>query len=226
MKRTIYLLILIVFPIFLSVNAVAAYSVRICKYDASESDTLTAQIDSVIKQIFYNLPLEKSRLELREVILSDKRFISTDSIFNDYQPSSFFKGKTTSTGVVESAPDSIQILLAYGHTSLATEKGGEPDFKNIVLLNCQYFYSSQDSVEKEFNKLMQSINPILPDSRSEKSESPYSIGQISGQMKIIGNIFENFNPYYRIGISSISMLSDSNQKSIYVLDIVFSKEDK
>ena len=39
------------------------------------TDTVqTGQIQPVIKNIFYNLPLEKPRLDLREVILNDKRF--------------------------------------------------------------------------------------------------------------------------------------------------------
>ena len=65
-------------------------------------------------------------------------------------------------------PDSMQILLALGYTSLSTEKGGEPDFKNISLLNFKYFYSSKDSVDKEYEKLLHSVYPILSDSSSEK----------------------------------------------------------
>ena len=55
------------------------------------TDTVkTFQVSSVIENIFYNLPLEKSRLELREVILNDKRFILTDTTFNDFPPPTFF----------------------------------------------------------------------------------------------------------------------------------------
>ena len=79
------------------------------------ADTVqTRQVHPIIESIFYNLPLENSRLDLREVIVNDKRFILTDTTFNDYQPSSFFKGITADKGLIKSNPDSIQVMLIYG----------------------------------------------------------------------------------------------------------------
>jgi hypothetical protein len=66
------------------------------------NDTLNIiKVHSIIKRIFYNLPLEKSRLDLREVILNDKRFVLTDTNFNDYPPSTFFKGITAEKGLIQ-----------------------------------------------------------------------------------------------------------------------------
>ena len=226
MKKPLFLLILILFSISVFDTGIIGSTVSLHKDHLNTLDTLTDKIHPTVKQIFYNLPLEKSRLELREVILNDKRFFSTDTIFNNYQPSSFFKGNAIDKGLMESKPDSIQILLALGNTSLTIEKGGEADFKNIMLLNCKYFYSSKESVDKEYEKLLHRLYPILTDSTSEKSLSPYSIGKESGQMIIVGKLFESFKPYFRIGISSITMLPTNNSKSVFVLDIVFSKEDE
>lgn len=226
MKKTIFLLIFILFSIALNATSFKGSQFGIDKDYVINFDTLKEQVHPTVKKIFYDLPLEKSRKELLEVILNDKRFVSTDSIFNNYKPNSFFKGISTNYGLIESKPDSIQILLALGYTSLTIEKGGEADFKNIMLLNCKYYYSSKDVVYIEYEKLLHKLYPILSDSTSDTSFSPYSIGKESGKMIIDGKIFENFKPYYRIGISSISMLPDNNGKSVYVLDLVFGKEDK
>ena len=95
------------------------------KYQRSDT-AQTSQVHPVIENIFYNLPLEKSRLDLREVIVHDTRFILTDSTLNDYPPATFFKGNTADKGLIESNPDSIHVLLAYGNAALTTEKGGQP----------------------------------------------------------------------------------------------------
>jgi hypothetical protein len=113
-----------------------------------------------------------------------------------------------------------------GNTSLSTEKGAEADFKDIMLLNCKYYYSSKNNVDMEYERLLNMLQPILKDTSSGKSESPFLIGKSYGQMIVVENIFESFKPYYRVGISSTSMIPANNSKSIFVLDIVFSKEDK
>ena len=226
MKQTLYLLTLILFSLTICAKGIIDSNVSIQKEYLKTLDTITEQIHPVIKQIFYNLPIEKSRKYLRDIILNDKRFVSTDSIFNNYQPSSFFKGITANRGQINSKPDSIKILLFLGNTSLSTEKGAEADFKDIMLLNCKYYYSSKNNVDMEYERLLNMLQPILKDTSSRKSESPFLIGKSHGQMIVVENIFESFNPYYRVGISSTSMIPANNSKSIFVLDIVFSKEDK
>jgi hypothetical protein len=225
MKQRFYFLTVILFSLTLYAIGTIGSTVGMHYEYLIKLDTLTGQIHPVVKQLFYGLPLEKSRKDIREAILNDKRFVSTDSVFNNYQPFSFFKGVSADRGLIQSKPDSIQVLLALGHTSLTTEKGGEADFKDIMLLNYKYFYSSKDSVEMEYRRLLTMFYPIFKDSTSEKSESPFSIGKVSGQMIINGNIFESYKPYYRVGINSISMIPTDDSKSIFVLDIVFGKED-
>jgi hypothetical protein len=184
------------------------------------------KVHSIIKQIFYNLPLEKSRLDLRKVILNDKRFILTDTNFNDFPPSTFFKGNVNDNGIIQSNPDSIQVLLAYGNAALVTEKGGEKDFNNHpMLLECNYFFSNKKSVELEYNRLLNLVQPIFTDTSSimdDKWEAQFS----KSSEKCIGKIFDHFDPYYRLGIAYISVIPVDQSSPYYVLNIVFSKEDK
>jgi hypothetical protein len=184
------------------------------------------KVHSIIKQIFYNLPLEKSRLDLRKVILNDKRFILTDTNFNDFQPSTFFKGITAEKGLIQSNPDSIQVLLAYGNAALTIEKGGQEDStKHPMLLECNYFFSNKKSVELEYNRLLNLVQPIFTDTSSimdDKWEAQFS----KSSEKCIGKIFDHFDPYYRLGIAYISVIPVDQSSPYYVLNIVFSKEDK
>lgn len=190
------------------------------------ADTVkTFQVSSVIENIFYNLPLEKTRLELREVILSDKRFTLTDTTFNDFPPPSFFKGISSDKGLIVSNPDSIQLMLIYGNAALVTEKGGEEDFdKHPMILECQYFFSNKDSAEAEYARLLKMVQPIFPDTTSIQNdnwESDFS----KGREKCNGKIFNHYDPYYRLSISTISFIPHIGSKSYYVLVIAFSKED-
>jgi len=190
------------------------------------TDTVkTFQVSSVIENIFYNLPLEKSRLELREVILNDKRFILTDTTFNDFPPPTFFKGITSDKGLIKNNPDSIQVMLIYGNAALVTEKGGEEDFdKHPMILECQYFFSNKDSADAEYERLLKMVQPIFTDTTSiqdDRWESEFS----KGKEKCVGKIFDHFDPYYRLSISTISFTPYKGSKSYFVLNISFSKED-
>ncbi len=191
------------------------------------ADTVkTRQVHPIIKNIFYNLPLEKSRLDLREVIVNDKRFILTDTTFNNFKPSSFFKGITADKGLIKSNPDSIQVMLFYGNAALVTEKGGQEDLnKHPMGLQCKYFFSNKDSVEMEYRSLLNLVYPIYTDISSikdDKWEAQFS----KSTEKCIGKIFDHFDPYYRFAISYISVIPADGSKPVFVLDIVFSKEDK
>jgi hypothetical protein len=190
-------------------------------------DTVHAKrVHPTIENIFYDLPLEKSRLDLREVIVNDNRFILKDTTFNNFKPSSFFKGIATDKGLIKSNPDSIQVMLIYGNAALVTEKGGQEDFnKHPMILECRYFYSNKDSVEMEYGRLLNLVHPIFADTSSIKNdiwEAQYS----KGTQKCIGKIFDHFKPYYRLSISSVSFIPADGSKSVFVLDIAFSKEDK
>jgi hypothetical protein len=154
----------------------------------------TGQVHPIIENIFYNLPLDKSRLDLREIIVNDKRFILTDTTFNNYKPLSFFKGITTDKGLIKSNPDSIQVMLIYGNASLTTEKGGQEDStKHPMILECQYFFSNKESAEMEYGRLLNMVHPIFTDTSSimdDKWETEYSKGKQKGTQKCIGKIFD------------------------------------
>jgi hypothetical protein len=191
------------------------------------TDTLqTGQIHPIIESIFYSLPLDKSRLDLREVLLNDHRFILTDTTFNDYPASTFFKGITSDKGLLISDPDSIEVLLAYGNAALITEKGGQLDTtKHPMLLEYKYFFSYKDSVEMEYKRLLELVKPIYTDTSSIKEDKWEAQFSISTE-KCIGKIFDHFDPYYRVAISYICVTPIDGSQPVFVLDLVFSKEDK
>jgi hypothetical protein len=189
-------------------------------------DTLKIiKVHSTIKQIFYNLPLEKSRLDIREILLNDKRFVLTDTNFNDYPPSAFFKGIIVDNGLIQSNPDSIQVLLAYGNAALTVEKGGQEDStKHPMLLECNYFFSNKKSVELEYNRLLNLVQPIYTDTSTiedDKWEAQFT----KSSEKCIGKIFDHFDPYYRLSLAYVSVIPVNHSSPYYVLSIVFSKED-
>jgi hypothetical protein len=224
MKKTLFILTVTALTVVLGTTACNSGTKN---PQTQETDTVKAsQIHSVIENIFYNLPLEKSRLDLREVIVNDKRFILTDTTFNDYPATTFFKGITADKGLIKSTPDSIQVLLAYGNAALVTEKGGQEDTtKHPMLLEYKYFFSYKDSVEMEYRRLLNLVHPIYTDTSSikdDKWEAQFS----KSTEKCIGKIFDHFDPYYRVAISYISVIPVDGSKPVFVLDIVFSKEDK
>ena len=201
------------------------------KQTNQSTDTVqTGQIQPIIKNIFYNLPLEKPRLDLREVILNDKRFVLTDTTFNNYKPSTFFKGLTTDKGLIISNPDSIQVMLIYGNAALIVEKGGQEDpNKHPMILECKYFFSNRESAEMEYGRILNLVHPIYTDTSSiiiDNWETGYSNGKHKGTQTCIGKIFDSFKPYYRVAVSNISYIPEDGSKPVFVLNIAFSKEDK
>ncbi|MFN0200917.1 MAG: hypothetical protein ACKVTZ_05325 [Bacteroidia bacterium] len=230
MMKTLLVLSVTTITAALSACNSGAKNPQIKRTNQSTDTGQTGQVYPIIENIFYNLPLKKSRLDLREVIVNDKRFISTDTTFNSYKPSSFFKGITTDKGLIQSDPDSIQVMLIYGNASLATEKGGQEDStKHPMILECKYFFSNKESAEMEYGRILNLVHPIFTDTTStmdDKWETSYSKGKQKGTQKCIGKIFDSFEPYYRVAISSISFIPTDGFKPVFVLDIAFSKEDK
>jgi hypothetical protein len=226
MRKSLYLFLLVLFSLAIISSAITDSNIDREKTPFVFCDSLYEKVHPFVKNLFYNLPLDKTRKEIREIIIEDKRFISTDSVFNNYQPSSFFKGITFDKGLVTSKPDSIEVLLAMGNTSISVHKGGESEFNDIMILNCRYFYSSKYIVQIEFERLLNSLKPILNDSITGKSESRYLIGKTNGTMIVNEVLFESYKPYYRVGVSTISMIPDNRSKSTFVLEIVFGKVDE
>ncbi|MFN5704284.1 MAG: hypothetical protein ACK45U_00340, partial [bacterium] len=123
MKKTLLIIALTTLT-----TALTACNFRTNNSQSQETEKLTEeelnfQVHPIIKNIFYNLPLHKSRLALREAIINDSRFLLTDTNFNNFKPSTFFKGISTDNGLIKSKPDSIHVMLVYGNASLVTTKG-------------------------------------------------------------------------------------------------------
>lgn len=230
MNKTLLILIVTTLTVALIACDFGTKNQQTYESDQTADTVKTEQVHPIIQNIFYNLPLEKSRLDLREVIVNDKRFVLTDTTFNNFTPSSFFKGITTDKGLIKSDPDSIQVMLIYGNAALVVEKGGQEDTtKHPMILECEYFFSNRESAEMEYNRILNLVHPIYTDTSSimvDKWETGYSMGKQKGTQKCIGKIFDSFEPYYRVAVSNISYTPEDGSKPVFVLDIAFSKEDK
>ncbi len=227
MKKLLLLLSVTTLTAAFGISTLNASTTNLSSQTTTQTDdTLKIiKVHSTIKQIFYNLPLEKSRLDIREILLNDKRFVLTDTNFNDYPPSTFFKGIIVDNGLIQSNPDSIQVLLAYGNAALTVEKGGQEDStKHPMLLECNYFFSNKKSVELEYNRLLNLVQPIYTDTSTiedDKWEAQFT----KSSEKCIGKIFDHFDPYYRLSLAYVSVIPVNHSSPYYVLSIVFSKED-
>lgn len=230
MKKTLLILIIATLTAALTACNFGTKNPQAQETNQSTYTEQTGQVHPIIENVFYNLPLDKSRLDLREVIVNDKRFILTDTTFNNYKPSSFFKGITTDKGLIKSNPDSIQVMLIYGNAGLVTEKGGQEDStKHPMILECKYFFSNKEIAEMEYGRILNLVHPIFTDTSAimeDKWEAEYSKGKQKGTQKCIGKIFNSYEPYNRVAISTISFIPANGSKPVFVLDIAFSKEDK
>lgn len=230
MKKTLLILSVTTLTAVLTACNSTTKNPQTIETNQSTDTVQTGQIHPIIKNIFYNLPLEKSRLDLREVILNDKRFVLTDTSFNNYKPSTFFKGVTTVKGLIKSNPDSIQVMLIYGNAALKVVKGGQEDTtKHPMILECKYFFSNIESAEMEYGRILNLVHPTYTDTSAiiiDNWETGYSKGKQKGTQKCIGKIFDSFEPYYRVAVSNISYIPEDGSKPVFVLNIAFSKEDK
>ena len=77
----------------------------------------------------------------------------------------------------------------------------------------------------EYGRMLNLVQPIFTDTSSimdDNWEAQFS----KTTEKCIGKIFDHFDPYYRLGISYLSVIPVDGSKPVFVLDLVFSKEDK
>jgi hypothetical protein len=79
---------------------------------------LLAQTDNIVKQLFYGLPLDQPRSEIKKVLASDKRFRSTDTLptlsWGGWDWMSTYIGFSTNNGRVKTKADSVGIELTFG----------------------------------------------------------------------------------------------------------------
>jgi hypothetical protein len=155
------------------------------------------QIHPTVGQIFYDLPLDETRSELRELIAKDKRFTSTDTLSEKFKDSiPYFRGVTTDQGLIKSKPDLIEMQLTFG-------SNGEAEYNSMLVLNFKYFYSSKASVEAEYKNLVKLLSVAFKDSTDIKVETPYSTGL--KRYKATGKQFKNLEPYYRVEVLKATM---------------------
>gem|GEM_PF-4942886 len=225
MKKIILIVTVTTSIAILTTCNLVAKSPKIIGANQSSENRQTEQVHPIIENIFYNLPLKKNRLELREVMVNDTRFILTDTTFNNFKASSFFKGISTDKGLIKSNPDSIQVMLIYGNATLATKKGGQKDStKHPMILEYRYFFSNKESAELEYGRMLNLVKAVFTDTTSimdDKWEAQLS----KSTDNCIGKIFDHFDPYYRVGISYISVLPIDGSKPVFVLDLVYSTVD-
>jgi hypothetical protein len=228
MKKTLFILSVMILTVISGTTACNFKTETLQNLEKHPpADTVKAmQIDPIIEHIFYGLPLEKSRLDLREFIVNDDRFVLTDSTFNEFEPSSFFKGITTEKGIIQADPDSIQLMLIYGDAALIPEKGGQEDFtKHPMILECKYFFSDTEKAEMEYERILDLVYPVFTDTTAildDKWEVEYS----KGKETCTGKILDHFNPYYRVAVAFISLTPIDGSAPVFMLDLAFSKEDK
>jgi hypothetical protein len=164
------------------------------------------QIHPLVKQIFYDLPLDKTRSDLREIIAHDQRFRSTDTASETVKNLiPYFRGVTTDKGLITSTPEAIEILLTFGNSPSVSAHEGQTD----LILNVKYFYSVKDSAEAGYRHLIKILPAAFKDSRDIKVETPYSGGSTRYEFTAAGKLFENFNPYYRVEIVTASMANNT-----------------
>jgi len=157
------------------------------------------QTDPRVKQIFLNLPLDKSRSDIQNAIKSDRRFISTDTDTTDLLNEFTYIGLSKDNGVVKSKPDSVEIELTYGITADGSNTKSKA-FGDKTILKLRYFYSSRDSVEKEYQNLLKILQPNFKDAGNTRIDTIYSDSPHRRQFKATGMTFTNNKPKFTVQV--------------------------
>jgi len=184
------------------------------------------QTSSIVKNIFYNLPLDKQRFDIYETLKSDKRFKSSTkdtnhlNIFSIYS----YSGLCQDNGIVKSKADSIEIELSNAIGLSPTKKinkKGKSKTINFTFLEIRYFYPSRDSAEKEYKNLLNILEPVFKDTGFITIDTIYSDSPLRSQFKATGIIFNNHKPKY-----SVRVLIASITKNYFRLSIEFERDEK
>jgi hypothetical protein len=157
------------------------------------------QTDPRVRQIFLNLPLDKSRIDIQNAIKSDRRFISTDTDTTDLLNEFTYIGLSKDNGVVKSKPDSVEIELTYGITANGSNTKSKA-FGDKTYLKLRYFYSSRDSVDKEYHKLLNILQPNFKDAANTRIDTIYSDSPYRRKFKASGMTFKSSKPKFTIQV--------------------------
>jgi len=164
--------------------------------------TLTeGQTNKKVKEIFYNLPLDASRKEISVKLNSDSRFRSTDKFLdsNSYFSEPSFIGLCSDLGLVKSKPDSLEVELTWGYSYSPKSKKKRNDFSDLYFKS-RYYYSSPDSVEKEYRNMLTILRKLTSDTLSAGIDTIYSDSPIRSQLKAHGVEFVFHKPYYKVQV--------------------------
>ncbi len=158
-----------------------------------------AQTPPTIKHIFYDLPLDKSRADIKKAIISDTRFTSKEkstdpSIFN----MSTYLGFSSDQGMVQSKADFVEMELTFGFCAEPTRRVGKLKYRNITLFKTRYFFSSRESAEKEYQHMLNLLRPILKDTSCTFVGNGYADSIPTDESNATGMYFHNKKPYFKI----------------------------
>jgi len=161
------------------------------------------QTNTLIKTIFYNLPLNTSRNEIKKKLLSDKRFTSSkthaDSLLLDY-PEDTYLGLCDSKGLVRISPDSVEIELTFGYSYTPEKKRKNHQSSNDLYLKLRYYYSEKDSAEKAYYNIIDLLRPLTKDTLITGIDTVLSESPIRSQLKAKGMDFIFHKPFYKVTV--------------------------
>ena len=183
--------------------------------------SVLGQTSETVKHIFLDLPLDKPRADIHKTIKADKRFKSTDkdtSYFNSFMYT--YIGLTNDKGIIKSKPDSIEIELTYGVGS-SHINGKKMKSYSSTYLKLRYFYSSLDSVEKEYQNILSVLRPILKDTSYTRIDTIFSDSPVRSQFKATGMTFKNKKTTYSVEVLNASIIENK-----YGLYLEYKKDEK
>jgi hypothetical protein len=150
------------------------------------------QTDETVKHIFLDLPLDKPRADIQKFIKSDKRFRSTDADTNDFNMFTYI-GLSSDYGVIKSHPDSVEVELTYGGPN------------NMTFITVRYFYTSRNTVDKEYQRVLSMFRPIFKDTLFSRIDTVYSDSPIRSQFKSYQMTFRNSKSTSSIDVANVCM---------------------
>src|SRR5688572_5220794 len=123
-----------------------------------------AQTHPRVREIFFNLPLDESWENNYKILSTDKRFYATEDARKGKLLSyiNSFSGWSTDQGIIEAPADSIEVELTWGTIALPLKRKRTKPVMQVIL-KTRYYYASKDSVEKEYEQLLNVLRPLIKD---------------------------------------------------------------
>ncbi len=167
---------------------------------------LNSQTNTLIKKLFFELPLDSSRECIYKTLKTDKRFISknkNDNIINLHKPS--FIGNCIDNGLALSNSDSIEVELTYAFTYKINEEFKKLKSNNQLVIKIRYYYDSADTTKKEYDNLLKIVRTISKDSCITGVDTIYSSSNKINEFKAKGLLFKHVKPEYNVEILNVKV---------------------